>query len=100
MQKLTNKQKDALNFDIGRIIAEEDIVDEISTVYYQHVGYWSSTYCNEHDIILNTNRIQKNTINGETSVSKIRIKLRFKLIVHIEDSNIDDIVEVVEVHVD
>ena len=38
-EKLTNKQKDTLNFDIGRIISEEDIVDEISTVYYQNLGY-------------------------------------------------------------
>ena len=34
-----NKQKDALNFDIGRRISEEYIVDEISTVYYQTTGH-------------------------------------------------------------
>ena len=55
----TNKQKDTLNFNIGRKISEEDIVDEISTAYYQNVNYWLSTYCNETDIMLNANMIQK-----------------------------------------
>ena len=32
--KLTNKQKDVLNFYISRIISEEDTVDDISTMYY------------------------------------------------------------------
>ena len=89
-----------MSFDIGRRISEEDIVDEISIVYYQIMGYWPSPYCNETDIMLNTNRIQTNTINCETNVSRSRIKPRFKLVVHIEDSDTDDITEAVEVHVD
>ena len=40
--KLTNKQKDVLNFDISRRISEEGIVDNIPTVYYQNEGYWTS----------------------------------------------------------
>ena len=44
--------------------------------------------------------IQINTINGEANVSKNRIKPRFKLVVHIDNSDIDDITEVMEVHVD
>ena len=32
--KLTNKQNDALNLDIGRRNSGEYIVDDISTVYY------------------------------------------------------------------
>ena len=32
--KLTNKQKDAVNFDINRRISEKDTVNAISTVYY------------------------------------------------------------------
>ena len=35
--KPTNKKKDTLNFDISRCIAEEDIVDQISTIYYQNI---------------------------------------------------------------
>ena len=53
--KLTNKQKDALNFYINRRISEKDISDQISTVYYQNVGYWPSEFCNKIDIVLNTN---------------------------------------------
>ena len=98
--KLTNKQKDTLNFDIGRRNSEEDIVDEISTVYYQNVGDWPSTYCNKADIMLNANKIQTNKINGETSVPRARIKPRFKLIIQIDNSDIDDITAVVEIHVE
>ena len=36
--KLTNKEKDALSFDISRRISEEDIIDHISTIYYQNNG--------------------------------------------------------------
>ena len=37
--KLTNKQKDTINFDISRRVSEEDVIDQVSTVYYQNVGY-------------------------------------------------------------
>ena len=36
--KLTNKEKDALNFDISCRIFEENIVDHIFTIYYQNNG--------------------------------------------------------------
>ena len=61
--------------------------------------YWPSTYCNETDIMINANRIQRNTIDGDTNVSRSRIKPRFKLIVQIYNNDIDDITEVVEVHI-
>ena len=32
--KLTNKSKDTLNFDTGRRLLEEDIVDQMSTLHY------------------------------------------------------------------
>ena len=79
--KLTNKQKNTFNFDIGRRIPEEYIVDDISKVYCQNVGYWPSTYFNETDIMLNANRIQTNTINGERFFSRSRIKPRFELVI-------------------
>ena len=44
--------------------------------------------------------IQTNTINCETNVSRSRTKPRLKLVDQIEDSDIDDITEVVEVNVD
>ena len=55
--KLTNKVKDTLNFDIRCRISEEDIVDHISTMYYQKNGKWVSKYCNETDIMMNTNKL-------------------------------------------
>ena len=50
--------------------------------------------------MLNLNITHKNTINDKTNVSRSRINPRFKLVDHIEDNDIDDITEVVEVHVD
>ena len=44
--------------------------------------------------------IQTNTINADTNVSRSRIKPRFKLAVKIDNNDIDNITEVVEVHVD
>ena len=64
------------------------------------MGYWPSTYWNETDIMLNANMIQTNTIDGGIHVFRGRIKSRFKLVVQIDNSDIDDITEVVEVHVD
>ena len=58
--KLTNKEKDILNFDISRRISEEDIVDHISTIYYQNNGRWALNYCNETDIMMNTNKLKQN----------------------------------------
>ena len=44
--QLTNKQRETLNFDISRRLTEEDIVDEISAVYFQNYGEWPSKFCN------------------------------------------------------
>ena len=35
--KLTNRQKVTLNFDIGRRISEEDIIDQASSIHYQNI---------------------------------------------------------------
>ena len=56
--KLTNKQKENLNFDIAKRISEEDIVDQMSTIYYQNYGHLPSSYCNESDLMLNASRQQ------------------------------------------
>ena len=45
--KLTNKQKDTLNFDIARRLAEEDILDQASFIYYENTDlffYWYSVW--------------------------------------------------------
>ena len=49
--KLTNRQRDTLNFDIGLRLSEEDIVDQVSTIYYRNMGKWPSKYCNDTDIV-------------------------------------------------
>ena len=50
--------------------------------------------------MLNANRVQTNTISDNISDSRSRIKPRFQLVVHIEDSDIDDMTEVIEVYID
>ena len=42
--KRTNRQKDALSFDIARRIPEEDIVDHVLTVYHDNSGDWPLTF--------------------------------------------------------
>ena len=54
--KITNTQKDVLNFDIRRRINKKGIVDDTSTVYYHNEEYWSSQ-CNETYITVNANRL-------------------------------------------
>ena len=54
---LTNKQKDTLNYNIGRRISEEDVINQVSNVCYEKNGYWSSSFCNETDVMHNADRI-------------------------------------------
>ena len=100
--QLTNKQKETLNFDISRRISEEDIVDEICTVYDQNMGCWPSSFFNEIDLMKNTNRIQGNVRTASHSGFSIKHAThpRFKLKVTIEPSDNDAVTEVVSVYVD
>lgn len=53
----TNKQRDTLNFDISRRIAEEDVMDSAASIYYRNTGKWISKYCEDTDLAtLPTNR--------------------------------------------
>ena len=45
--RLTNKQKDTLNYDIGRRISEEDVINQVSNVCYEKNGYWQRGYNQE-----------------------------------------------------
>ena len=56
--KLTNKNKDTLNLDIGKRIAEEDIINQASVIYHNNNGHWPSDFCNDIDIAMNANRLQ------------------------------------------
>ena len=56
--KVTNKEKYTLNFDISRSISEIDIVNHVSTISYENNRRWVSKYCNETDIMTNSNKLQ------------------------------------------
>ena len=60
--KLTNKQRDTLNFDIGRRLSEENIVNKASTIYYENTGSWPSEYCNEIDLMLGNEIAMQNSV--------------------------------------
>ena len=40
--KLTNKQKDIINVDVGRRISETSLIDDISTIFHTNEEFWSS----------------------------------------------------------
>ena len=63
--KLTRKQKGAFNFDIGKRINKEDIMDNASNIFKQNGGYWPSDFCNDTDISVNANRHQTMSIGRE-----------------------------------
>ena len=48
--QLTNKAKDTLNFDIGRRLSEEDVVDQVSSAHFQNEGMWPSKFCSNQDM--------------------------------------------------
>ena len=93
--KLTNKQKDTLNFDIGRRLAEEDIVNQASTIYYQNIGSWPSEFCNEIDLMYspeestNNRSIPKNLKNRHP-----RFHIKATIENEVNDETIDKIVNV------
>ena len=99
--KLTRKQKGAFNFDIGRRICEEDLIDNASSIFQRNKGYWPSEFCNDTDISLDANRIQK-TFDGTVGIKKsVSNRPRYKLICTIENNeNDDEIAEEVNVHID
>ena len=98
--KLTNKQKDTLNFDISRRISEEDVVDQISTVYHTNMGSWPSSFCNETDIALNANRQQPSMNDKEHTSTRESSNPRFKMSVTIEHNDNDIVEEIINVHID
>ena len=99
--KLTNKQKETFNFDIGCRISEEDIIDNASNIFQQNKGYWPSEFCNDTDISENANRIQNNCIETHNSNNGVSDKPRYKLVCCIEYNETDTgIEENVNVHID
>lgn len=65
--RLTNKQRDTLNFDISRRVCETDIIDEVSRIYYENSGRWPSRYCNDTDLMM---EVVYNDCNNVTNDSE------------------------------
>ena len=99
--KLTNKQKDTLNFDIGRRILEEDVIDQVSNVYYERNGYWPSSYCNETDIMVNANRIQPRQNISRASNTVCNTRPRYTLTCNVISNEHDvNLAEEIDVNID
>ena len=99
--KLTNRQKDTLNFDIARRISEEGIADHVSIVYHDNSGDWPSMFCNETDIMASDNRVQLMTNNNGNSLVRHNVaKPRYMLSVEIENIENDNVAEIISMHVD
>ena len=93
---MTRLQKVAINFDIGRRISEEDLIDNASIIFESNKGYWPSEYCNDTDIAVNANRIQNENIVRK-EVSDIP---RYKLVCSLEPNEHDNaLMEEVNVHI-
>ena len=53
-----------MNFDISRRIAEDDVVDSVSSAFFQKFGHWPSEFCNRLNMCEDENNIESNnTIN-------------------------------------
>ena len=102
--QLTNKRKETLNYDIAKRISEEDIVDQISTIYFQNYGNLPSQYCNESDLMINANRLQhhpSNSCNKRSTSSVNRIsRPRFILKATFEDTDNENEIRNINVKVD
>lgn len=112
--KKTNMQKDTLNFDISKRIAEEEIMDQAALVYHRNTGRWFSNYCLDTDLAEeishlqisdNTNRNSTSSVDNDSSI-KVGSRPRFKLVSaesNIDTNNIHDennFMEVIKASVD
>ena len=67
--KRTNQQKHTLHYDIGKRISECDIVDHVSTSFFERKGRWPSQYCSDSDLVM----------GGSELMNDRNIKPRFTL---------------------
>ena len=100
--KLTRKEKVVLNFDIGRRISEEDVIDNASYIYHQKNAQWPSEFCNDIDILSNDRDESKDTEINEYKCERTSSKPRYKLICDIDynDNNNYGLEETIDVRVD
>ena len=99
--KLTNRQKVTLNFDIGRRICEEDIINEASNIHYQNTGIWPSKFCNDVDIAKNAKRFDVKSRAQASATMSAESKPRFTIMCTIEENEHDNnLPEEVNVQID
>jgi hypothetical protein len=94
--KLTNKQKDTLNFDIARRISEEDVIDRASSIYYYNYQKWPSQYCN--DVNLPTSDDVDD--NNQNDVPNVNNRPRFFIECKVSTQEETGRNEIVEVRID
>ena len=99
--KLTNKQKPTFNFDIGRRISEEDLIDNASNVFQQNKGYWPSEFCNDTDIAGNAERNNHNNVavQGLKAGDSNNPKYKIMCSIDFDETNME-IQEKVNLHLD
>lgn len=105
--KLTNKQKETLNFDISRRICETDVIDEVSKIFYQKHSRWPSQYCNDVDIMnkdVDGNGVEDDEYVGNPNVvykSAVRFYISAQLLYNTEGpGDIQHQRDVFNVHLD
>ena len=94
--KLTNKQRDTLNFDIGRRLSEEDIINKASNVFHENIGLWPSEFCNEIDLMSGSeiSRSSGNRLSHTISLHKFRLKVKIEEQRNSANNSIDRLVDV------
>ena len=100
--KLTNKRKLTFNFDIGRRISEEDVIDSASNIFQQNKGYWPSEFCNDTDIAIDANRNNNDNCAINNLKCGVSDKPKYKIIctVDYEENYTGDVIEIVDLHID
>ena len=97
--KLTNKQKETLNFDIGRRISEEDIINKASNIFHENIGLWPSEYCSEIDLMSGSEISHSNETRSSNTVSLHKFRLR--VVIEDQQNSVDNSVsKLVDVNID
>jgi hypothetical protein len=94
--KLTNRQRDTINFDISTRIAEEDVIDQVSNVHYHNTGNWPSSYCNDQDLVKDTtsDRMSNSPSNNCIHLGRARFHVHSN-IVSVEETLSHETIDVI-----
>ena len=100
--KITNKRKLTFNFDIGRRISEEDVIDNASNIFQQNRGYWPSEFCNDTDIAVDANRNNNDNSAIHTMKCGVSDKPKYRIIcsVDYDETDTGGVIENVNLHID